>query len=450
MAQFRTDTQEFLRDSTTIFEVNQLARKDGSVIKEDNYLHVGQYTSKERLKTSGYETIFFNTFQYGVETEIWDQAVVGTASAVHNVDLNNVIMQVGGTTGDKITRQTKNVMRYIPGRQNELTFAIRLDTPTVGVRRRLGLFDDDNGIYFEDAGVLNGGLPDYVCVIRSKTTGSVVERRVSRADWNIDKLDGNGPSGIIADSTKQQVVSFDYEWYGAGNVTVSWTIDGLVFPIHRFYNANIIDAPWCSTPFLPIRLELECVATTGTGPHYLYQGSNSLIAEGGSSKKGATQNQISPIAGTTLTTANKWYPILSIRLKPADLNGVVLPTKFMVATIDNAIIFFKLVRNATLPAPVTLGAAGPQPWLDASDPDAFTQYQTYIDPAEITVPNSGISISSGIITPGTATLIEIDKEANSQLGRKSMGTVSETYTLMAAPAVGNKEAVASLTWIEQR
>jgi hypothetical protein len=67
-----------------------------------------------------------------------------------------------------------------------------LETPVAGVRRRFGIFDENNGAYFEDDGV-------YSCVLRSKATGSVVETRVTRDNWNGDKLDGTGPSQITVD-----------------------------------------------------------------------------------------------------------------------------------------------------------------------------------------------------------------------------------------------------------
>jgi len=96
---------------------------------------------------------------------------------------------------------------------------------------------------------------------------------------NGDKLDGTGPSQITASPTTQQLINIDYEWYGAGQVIFSFVIDGETHVIHKFNNANHINAVWCATPFLPIRLELE---NTGgaAGTHYLYQGSNSLIQEG--------------------------------------------------------------------------------------------------------------------------------------------------------------------------
>jgi len=267
MAQWNKDTQQFRSQDTTNFEVIQIADHWG---EQTDWRP--QFTGKNRLKTSPYQTSFFNTFQYGKETDVWDEATTGTASAVHNPSASNVVMSVGSTAGDKIIRQTRNVMRYIPGRISLISFAIRLETPVVGVRRRFGVYDENDGAFFED----DGGT--YAVVLRSKASGSVVETRVTRDNWNGDKLDGNGPSQITADPAAIQMINIEYEWYGAGQVVFSYTIDGETHTIHKFNIANRQNQVWCSTPFLPIRVELENV-TGAAGTHYIYQGSNSLTQE---------------------------------------------------------------------------------------------------------------------------------------------------------------------------
>lgn len=395
------------------------------------------YTSKNRIKISDYQTTFFNTFQYGKETDVWDESTANGAGSTWNTNTNNVDMYVTGTMGSKIIRQSRNVMRYIPGRTSTLTYAIRFQMPVTGIRRRIGLFDENNGFYFEDAGVLNGqGLPEYNVVIRSSTSGSVVENRIPRSQWNGDKLDGTGPSGITADPTKQHMVNFEYEWYGAGQVVVGWTINGHTHTIHTFNHANLADLPWCSTPFLPIRLELENL-TGASGTHYLYQGSNSLISEGVPDKLGIAQNITAPITGRTMSSANTFYPILSIRLKSAALKGIVLPTFFQAATVDNTSVFYKLVRNATL-----TGAS----FVDMPDANAFTQYDV-----SATSYTGGTDLDSGfVISGGGGTGIRLDANTVYQIGRSSMGTVSDTLTLCIASPNANKSALAAMTWIEQR
>lgn len=424
MAQWNKNTQDFLNQERSLFETVNLADHWG---EQADFRP--SFTSKNRMKVSNYVTTFFNTFQYGKETDVWDEATYGTASATHNPNGSNIIMSVGSTAGDKIIRQTKSVMRYIPGRTGILSFAIRFEAPVTGVRRRLGLFDENNGVYFED----NGGV--YSCVIRSKTSGSVEERRVTRDNWNGDKLDGAGYSQITADPTKQQMVVFEYEWYGAGQVKVMWIIDGEPILIHTFNNANEIAGVWCSTPFLPIRCELENV-TGAAGTHYMYQGSNSLTREGESDNYGILVNQTNAITGTTMALSNTFYPVVSIRLKSNNLTGVVVPRSLQAATNDNTNVFWRLLVNPTL-----TGAS----WVSHSDPDSFVEYDI-----SATALSGGRKLVGGFTIASGAALIPLDDKGILQLGRSSLGTVSDIYTLACASPNTNKAALASLNWIEQR
>ena len=386
---------------------------------------IGDYTSKGRLKVSNPEVIFFNTFQYGIETDVWDSSTTNGGTVAFDSTISAVAMAVTDTLNSECIRQTLNVQRYIPGRSSELTFAVKLTTPVSGIRRRFGLFDGTDGIYFED----NGG--DYACVIISG--GSVT--RVARDSWNGDKLDGAGASGITADATAQQIVCLDYEWYGAGQVVFSFIIGGEKRIIHTFNTGNVLALPWCKTPFLPIRLELK--NTTGaTGTHHMYQGSNSLVVEGNSIRLGTPQNALTPLAGITLTTANTFYPALSIRLKSTALGGVVLPSLFQASSLDNTSVFYKIIRNATLNGT----------WVDQADTNAFTQYNVTSTGAV----TSGIVLDSGYVGAGNTAVINLNQSGNYQIGRSALGTVSDTFTIAIAAVNANKAGIASLTWIEQR
>jgi hypothetical protein len=424
MAQWNKNTQDFLNQERTLFEVFNIADHWG---QQTNW--VPQFTGKNRFKVSPFQTSFFNTFQYGLETDVWETDTTGTASAVHNPDASNVTMSVGSTAGDKVIRQTRQVMRYIPGRVSLVSFAIRLETPVAGVRRRFGIFDENNGAYFED----DGGT--YSCVLRSNVTGSVVETRVTRDNWNGDKLDGNGYSQITADPEAVQMINIEYEWYGAGQVIFSYTIDGETHSIHKFNIANRQNQVWCSTPFLPIRVEIENV-TGAAGTHYIYQGSNSLTQEGEPEKLGTLISYSNSISGTTLPSANTFYPVLSLRLKSNGLAGIVLPRSLQVATNDNTNVFWRLVENPTL----TGGT-----WIDHPNPDAITQVNT-----TATAVSGGVVILSGFTVGGGANLIDLDDKASLQIGRSSLGTVSDIYTLECASPNTNKAALAVLNWLEQR
>jgi hypothetical protein len=424
MAQWNKTTQDFLNQERSLFEVFNIADHWG---EQTDWRP--NFSNNNRLKVAPFQTVFFNTFQYGKETDVWDERVVGVGTATHNVSASNVVMQVGVTTGSKVIRQTKNVMRYIPGRPATLAFAIRLETPQVGIRRRFGLFDEYNGAYFED----DGGTYSYV--IRTSTSGITTEIRVGRDEWNGEKFDGNGWTGVIADPTKQQMISISYEWYGAGTVEFNWLMKGETIKSHTFDNSNIQDKVWCSTPFLPIRVEIENV-TGVAGTHYLYQGSNSLIQEGEPEKLGTLLSIANPITGKTMSSANTFYPIISIRLKSNNLTGVMLLRSLQAATNDNTNVYWKLLENAT-----NTGGT----WVDHPDPNSFMQYNI-----TETATTGGTTLLNGFVVGGGAALIDIDEKAAIQLGRSGIGTISDTYTLACASPNSNKAALAVLNWIEQR
>lgn len=389
-----------------------------------------QHTSKNRVKSSDQEIMYFNTYQYTTDTNVWDDAITGTAAANFNSYTGNVELTVGSAAGDQIIRQSRRIIRYIPGRQSEITFAVKFEAPVLGVRKRLGLFDAEDGFYFEDGGDMN-----YYMVIRRNTPSGVQEDRIARQDWNVDRLDGTGPSGITADPTKQQMVCMEYEWYGAGQVEINWIYNNNKYPIHRYNTANELDRTWCSTPFLPVRYEVTNV-TGAAGTHRLHLGSTSILAEGLSTLIGREVNANSPITGKTTAAANTFYPILSIRLKSNRLRGVVIPIDLQAATIDNTTIFYRLVLNPTLTN---------ANWTSVST-ESFVEYDV-----SATATTGGQIWKTGFLSSGNqGDLMHFDPKTNPQLGRSAMGTVSDILTIEIACTQANKAAFASMNWIELR
>ncbi|MDA9938788.1 hypothetical protein N9C48_01625 [bacterium] len=403
-----------------------------------------QHTSKDRAKVSGYEIVFFNTFQYDKEADVWDELTTTGGSAVHSDVRSEVVLTVDGAqAGSKVVRQTKTVQRYIPGRTAEASFAFRFTDTAAGIRKRIGMFDDQNGLFLEEIG------DELAFVIRSNASGSVVDTRITQANWNQNKLDGTAVNGVTLDPTMRQIVIFEYEWYGAGIAEMKFVIDDHPISAHKQFHGNRQELPWMGTPFVPFRCEIENISST-TGTHSLHQSSNSFMLEGNTGLLGVSVSVSSPITGTRLGSANSWYPVLSIRLQPDKLAGVVLPSTYQVATIDNTNIFFRLVRNAVIGAD-----AGNSAWTDVPDTgSAFTEYQTYNTPAAIDDADQGTRLDSGFIVAGGGSAnITLDQSTQYQLGRQTTTTIGDTsdvFTLLCASSSTNKDALASMTWVEQR
>ena len=82
------------------------------------------------------------------------------------------------------------------------------------------------------------------------------EIRVRQVDFNLDPLDGTGPSGFTLDGSKMQMLGVEYSWYGAGYV--QWIVrgqDGTFWPAHRRPNNNINNEAYMRSGNLPARYE---------------------------------------------------------------------------------------------------------------------------------------------------------------------------------------------------
>lgn len=77
---------------------------------------------------------------------------------------------------------------------------------------------------------------------------------VNQENFNLDKCDGTGPSGYVLDKSKMQMVAIQYTWYGAG--FIDWGLrgtDGKFFWAHRMKNNNVNDEAFMRSGNLPAR-----------------------------------------------------------------------------------------------------------------------------------------------------------------------------------------------------
>jgi hypothetical protein len=95
-----------------------------------------------------------------------------------------------------------------------------------------------------------GASAEYVQV--SKT----VDKKIPQSEWNLDTMDGDGPSGYNVDLTKMQMFYIDYSWYGAGFIRFGFRgVDGLVTYCHKIVNNNVNSEAYMRSGNLPARYE---------------------------------------------------------------------------------------------------------------------------------------------------------------------------------------------------
>jgi hypothetical protein len=80
--------------------------------------------------------------------------------------------------------------------------------------------------------------------------------KVPQSQWNIDKMDGTGPSGYVINPARMQMVYIDYTWYGAGFIRFGFrAADGNIYYCHKMPNNNTNTEAYMRSGNLPARYE---------------------------------------------------------------------------------------------------------------------------------------------------------------------------------------------------
>jgi len=288
-----------------------------------------------RTRTSDVYTIDEHTHIYQEEPIEMTSKLNGSGTYSFIPNQAAIKLSVGTTSGDYAIYQSKLYHHYSPGKSQLVLHSFTFGTASTNVTRRVGYYDDRDGIYFQQTG--DGTLS---FVLRSYTTGTVSETTFTQSYWNHDRLDGTGASGITFDPTKIQLFFTDFQWLGAGRVRFGFVLDGEPILAHSFYNANNNSTVYWSNPSLPTRTEILNTGNT-TGTASMFNLCSSVMSEGGYSEVGIIQS-VSSDKRTLSSTASS-IPSVALMLKN-QVNGApnrltVKLTSVDVLALDNPLKF---------------------------------------------------------------------------------------------------------------
>jgi len=193
-----------------------------------------------RIRVVQAQKLFDNQLQYDDQPVFWDQEIIGTASTSH--DPNNSADDLTViAAGDKIIRQLKEYQRYQSGNGQVIKMTY---TPDINS-------DEIEFVLRSSSGAFDGSTP-----------GVPFDKIIPRSEWNYDKLDGNGVSGINLNLDKSEIFLPDLEWLSVGTVRFGFDIAGKFRLCHAMHNANEIRGAYMSTANLPARHLIERVGNT--------------------------------------------------------------------------------------------------------------------------------------------------------------------------------------------
>lgn len=143
--------------------------------------------------------------------------------------------------------------------------------------------------------------------------------------FNLDKLDGTGPSGMILDPTKLNVFQIDFRWLGVGQIR--WAIEdqatGAVIPYHILHYTNQHNVPHVSDPTLRVGLVIANLEPeVGTGTSVRMQ-SGSMMGGNQGPVVYTLSNQTARTAKTGTYAKEQYHHVLTIKNDLLNYAGVV-------------------------------------------------------------------------------------------------------------------------------
>lgn len=434
------------------YEIMMLASgKDGKVTTAFNPMPVevrvadgGAGDAFGRLRVAESYTLGDYKHIYGIDTNNFIDLKVNGGNITFQANKSCVRLSTSTGSTSRAVHQTKMYHNYMPGKSQYIKTTVNFYAAVANTVKRTGYFDDLNGIFLQQDG--DGTLS---FIIRTNTSGTASDaRKVTQANWNIDKCDGNGPSGFSLDITKTQIVFMDFQWLGVGRVRCGFVHNGRIVVAHEFYNDNNLATVYMANPNLPVRCEIANTATSAGG--YFDQICSSVVSEGGYSESGLDWGlDGGNVAESISTTADT--PIIAIRLKNSFNsypNRVIVRMQEIGVYAETSPVIWKLIK---LPGLSSITLSGPT-WTSVGDNSAveYSLLGTAISGGEVLVSGFAGASSPGASTKGMGSGSNFDPTSAKKnfIAQNMDSTDSEIYVLTAKAIGATAQAWANIQWRE--
>ncbi len=366
-----------------------------------------------------------------------DEITSSNALSSHETSKGVVNMNVVATTSSRIVRQSKIYTPHVYGSTTTaiINGILTTNNTNSNIVSKIGVFDDANDVTGGSAQSTGNGLffrydnkSNLNLVHRTNVSGSQVDTVVPQASWNMDTLDGNGPSGITLNVSGNN--NFVFEWNQANTSSTARAgvyKSGVTF-CHAFSNLSVF-----GNPALPVRWELAHDSNLGSansatmlqGPAVIYSdepysGPNKTFAyDLGSNFK--LLNTVSTV------------PLWSIRLADAYERAKIYPKELEILNISaGGVGKWDLTLNPTL--------------TSASFSNVSISSFAEAD-SNATEASGGICVASGYIYSAGVTKIPLNDKDISVLC--SISGTQDILTLQVTNINGTLNVSSSIEWIEQ-
>jgi hypothetical protein len=354
-----------------------------------------------RLRVSSPFNLFDSTFQFDLNTDLYDRSTANSGSIAYNTNKKAAILSTAAVSNSSAVMQSFDYFKYHPARSQFFVISGNFGVGVSNVTKRIGCFDEENGFFLQ---ITSTAIS---VVVRSSVSGSVVDNAIAQASWNVNTL-------ASLDLSKQQILFVDFQWLGSGRVRFGFVINGEIVFCHFFNHANIITTLYSQTANLPVRVEI-----TGSAVASIEFACAAVVCDGAYSPDGILRTINSgSTGGRNISGTTADFPLISLQKQTAFSKMPIMIKQIQAFVSSSDDVLLKVVKNATL-----TGAS----WVNA--PLGYAQYDI-----SATSYTGGTQMFSdylrGASTVGSVTsIIDIFKEVNnSQLGKYINGN-SEIMTI---------------------
>lgn len=246
-------------------------------------------------------------FTYNLLPDLVDIESTGSTTAFPQ----NGMAILNASNAGSVTLSSKARTNVPQGQGASCTFAAFYGNGDPGTNQIVGMGNDANGFFF---GVVNSTF----CILWRNNS---VDTVIPQSNWNVDPMDGTGPSGIVLDYTKGNVFKIQSQLdFGNINFFIESPLTGQLILVNQIQYANANVNRSLANPGMQLMAQ---VTSTG-GAAQLNLGSMGLFVEGNIAYS-EVKNSVS-VPGNISTTVGNVLTILNDPIFSGMTNEVmVLP-----------------------------------------------------------------------------------------------------------------------------
>jgi hypothetical protein len=374
-------------------------------------------TAFGEMSVAELQPVVQQSFIYNNNADAVNETTTGSGSITNA----NALCKVDTTaaTSSSARLETVRFLKYRPGQGAIARWTAIFTTGVAGSEQHAGCFDDDNGYGFGYNGATFG--------LFSRTGGT--DTWVAQTAWNVDKMDGTGPSGQTLDQTKGNVYQVQFQFLGFGAIvfSVEDASNGRITIVHKIQYPNTNTQPSVENPSFPLAVEVE--NTTNNTSISVQSASMFGGVEGYINKSIGLRFNYEFTGSVSNSAETHLLTIQSPTTFASKTSKVLMYPTFIAATSESKPAIIRLRKNSTFSTPT---------WTDVSSNKSAAKYMSAgtdnLDGAQSFSFGVGNSDSEGL------DLLPIEIEL----------APGDTLSISGLTLTSSSSIIGSITWVEDQ